>query len=160
MGSQGSNSLAELTTEIVIAYIGNNTVGWESVSKLITDIHAALSKAPALGPESPSEPQRPAVSIRRSLTPDAIVCLEDGKKFKSLRRHLWTDHGLTPEQYRAKWRLKPDYPMVAPNYAKARSDLAKSIGLGTKPAVPPARTEGEDGRSRKRRGRSRDKAAS
>jgi predicted transcriptional regulator len=143
MNTESSNSLAELTAEIVAAYVGSNTVSREDIPKLITDVHAALVNAPKLGSESAPETQEPAVSIRRSVTPDAIVCLEDGKKFKSLRRHLQSDHGLTPEQYRAKWNLKRDYPMVAPNYAKARSELAKSLGLGRKPSDEVAGRDGK-----------------
>jgi predicted transcriptional regulator len=160
MNTESSNALAELTAEIVAAYVGNNTVSREDVSKLITDVHAALAKVPELGSEPAPEPQEPAVPIRRSVTPDAIVCLEDGKKFKSLRRHLRNHHDMTPEEYRAKWSLRPDYPMVAPNYAKARSELAKSLGLGRKPTKAPAGKEGKGGQSVAQRKRSRTKATS
>jgi predicted transcriptional regulator len=157
MNTGSPNSLAELTAEIVAAYVGSNTVSREDIPNLITDVHAALANAPKLGSDSAPEPQEPAVSIRRSITPDAIICLEDGKKFKSLRRHLQSHHDLTPEQYRAKWNLRRDYPMVAPNYAKARSELAKSLGLGRKPLDEAAGRGGKapgNGRPRRPRAKS------
>jgi predicted transcriptional regulator len=125
-----NDALIELTAEIVAAYVSNNNVRREELAALIGDIHAALTKTPN-GTAAPEQaPQEPSVPVRKSVTPDHIFCLEDGKKFKSLKRHLRTDHNLTPQQYRAKWNLKPDYPMVAPNYAEARSNLAKNMGLG------------------------------
>ena len=127
--------IVQLTAEIVSAYVSNNNVRREDLPALIGDVHAALVRVPSGGQEPAPEPQDPAVPVRRSVTPDTIVCLEDGKKFKSLKRHLRTDHNMTPDEYRAKWGLKPDYPMVAPNYAQARSDLARSMGLGRKRAA-------------------------
>jgi predicted transcriptional regulator len=130
--------LLDLTTSIVSAYVAHNNLPAGELTALIASTHAALAK---LGgePEAPAAaPLVPAVPIRKSVTPDAIICLEDGKAFKSLKRHL-SKFGLTPDQYRAKWGLPSDYPMVAPNYAEARSALAKAIGLGRKPApVAPA----------------------
>lgn len=125
--------LLDLTTSIVAAYVSHNNVPAGELTALIANTHAALLR---LGsePEPPAAaPLVPAVPIRKSVTPDAIICLEDGKPFKSLKRHL-SKFGLTPDQYRAKWGLPSDYPMVAPNYAEARSALAKSIGLGRKTA--------------------------
>ena len=119
-----------LTASITSAYVGNNHLTTAELPALITSIHAALETA-AKGPiEKPVEGQVPAVPLKKSLTPDHIICLEDGKKFKSLKRHLRTTYDMTPEQYRSKWGLPVDYPMVAPNYAKTRSELAKSMGLG------------------------------
>lgn len=128
---QDTGDLLTLTADIVAAHVGNNSVAISDLSLLITNVHAALSglSHPA---EKPEEPLVPAVSIRSSVKPDYIVCLEDGKKLKMLRRHLMTHYGLTPEDYRAKWGLPADYPMVAPSYAEKRRVLAKEIGLGTK----------------------------
>ncbi len=128
------DNLIELTAEIVSAYVSNNSVASADISSLISDVHSALSKTANGAAEPAPEPQKPAVSVRKSITPDYIVCLEDGKKFKSLKRHLRTHYDLTPEEYREKWGLASDYPMVAPNYAKARSSLAKQMGLGQKRA--------------------------
>ena len=122
--------LLEMTADIVSAYVGNNTVAAETLPSLIASIHAALSGVTA-GPAEPEpEPKEPAVPIRKSINPDFLICLEDGRKFKSLKRHLRTKYDMSPEEYRTKWGLPKDYPMVAPNYAKARSELAKSMGLG------------------------------
>lgn len=125
-----NTELLELASDIVAAYVGNNAVVVNDLPQLIVDVHDALKKAAAGGAEVPAEPLKPAVPIRRSVTPDHIICLEDGQKFKSLKRHLRTHHDLTPEEYREKWGLPADYPMVAPNYAAARSALAKKMGLG------------------------------
>ncbi len=125
----GSNFI-ELTAGIVSAYVSNNSVAAGEIPNLINQVHGALLRVSSGQAEVPSEPLRPAVSVKRSITPDYIVCLEDGKKFKSLKRHLRTQYSITPEQYREKWGLPPDYPMVAPNYAAARSQLAKQMGLG------------------------------
>jgi len=130
---QEDDTIVQLTAEIVSAYVSNNTIRREDLPALIGDVHSALRQAPT-SVEQASEPQEPAVAVRRSVNPDYIVCLEDGKKFKSLKRHLRTDHDMSPEEYRAKWNLRSDYPMVAPNYAKARSELARSMGLGQKRA--------------------------
>ena len=124
--------LVELTAEIVSAYVSNNSINPAQLSELIGSVHAALQSGPSGAPESEAAPQEAAVSIRTSVKPDFIVCLEDGKRFKSLKRHLSTDHNLTPDQYRAKWNLKPGYPMVAPNYAASRSQFAKDRGFGRK----------------------------
>ncbi|WP_137389960.1 MucR family transcriptional regulator [Rhodoligotrophos defluvii] len=123
--------LAELTAEIVAAYVANNAVPSESLPGLIKDVYRALTGTLETEEKQVAE-LKPAVPLRRSVTPDYIVCLEDGKKFKSLKRHLRTQYNMTPEQYREKWGLPADYPMVAPNYAAARSDLAKKMGLGQK----------------------------
>jgi predicted transcriptional regulator len=132
--TEEQNNLIELTAEIVSAYVSNNNVGSGDLSSLIGDVHAALHKTAAGISEPEPEPLKPAVPLRKSVTPDYIICLEDGKKFKSLKRHLRTHYDLTPEEYREKWGLASDYPMVAPNYAKARSNLAKEMGLGQKRA--------------------------
>ncbi len=144
------DDLVQLTADIVSAYVSNNKVGSEELGKLIEEVHSALKRAPA-GKTPEPEPLVPAVPIRKSVTPDYIISLEDGRKFKSLKRHLQGTYGMTPDQYRAKWGLPRDYPMVAPNYAKARSDLAKRMGLGRK-AAPSANGASESGG---RRGRGR-----
>src|SRR5215207_1380827 len=120
----------ELTAEIVSAYVSNNPVPAADMPGLINQVHSALTRVSAGQVDVQPEPLKPAVSVKKSITPDYIVCLEDGKKFKSLKRHLRTQYNMTPEQYRDKWGLPPDYPMVAPNYAVARSQLAKKMGLG------------------------------
>jgi predicted transcriptional regulator len=126
-----SELLITLTSDIVAAHVSNNSVGVADVSTLIQNVHAALANLsqPAPAPEVKPEP---AVSVRSSIKPDYIICLEDGKKLKMLKRHLMTHYQMTPEDYRAKWGLPADYPMVAPNYAEQRRSLAKKIGLGTK----------------------------
>jgi len=124
--------LVELTTDIVSAYVSNNVLTAGDLPSLINEVHKALHVAVSQGGGPATPPQKPAVSPRRSITPDFIICLEDGKKFKSLKRHLRTHYDLTPEEYREKWGLARDYPMVAPNYAAARSKLAKNMGLGQK----------------------------
>ena len=120
----------EMTADIVSAYVGNNTVTASDLPSLIQSVHRALSGISSGAEAAEAAPKEPAVPIRRSITPDYLVCLEDGRKFKSLKRHLRTKYNMSPEEYRAKWGLPKDYPMVAPNYAKARSDLAKQMGLG------------------------------
>ncbi len=120
----------ELTAEIVSAYVSNNTVPAADIPALISQVHAALARVSGTSGDAPAEPLKPAVSVKKSITPEYLVCLEDGKKFKSLKRHLRTQYNITPEQYREKWGLGADYPMVAPNYAAARSQLAKQMGLG------------------------------
>ena len=124
------NEIVELAAEIVSAYVSNNTVVSSELPNVINDVYEALSRAAARGGQPVKEELRPAVPVKRSIAPDHIVCLEDGKKFKSLKRHLRTHYNLTPEEYREKWGLPHDYPMVAPNYAAARSALAKKMGLG------------------------------
>ena len=120
----------KLTADIVSAYVSNNSVPSVDLPGLINQVHSALSRVSSGHGESPSEPPKPAVSVKKSISPEFLVCLEDGKRFKSLKRHLRTQYNMTPEQYRDKWGLPPDYPMVAPNYAVARSQLAKKMGLG------------------------------
>ena len=129
-GGDHTTSFIELTANIVSAYVSNNPVPAADIPTLINQIHSALMQVSAGRADVAAEPLRPAVSIKKSVTPDHLVCLEDGKKFKSLRRHLRSQYNMTPEQYREKWGLPPDYPMVAPNYAAARSQLAKQMGLG------------------------------
>jgi len=128
----GSEGLIDLAADIVAAYVSKNTVSASELPNLIREVHTALEKVAREPGEQPAEPLRPAVPVRKSVMPDYIVCLEDGKKFKSLKRHLRTHYDLSPEQYREKWGLPHDYPMVAPSYARARSDLAKKMGLGQK----------------------------
>jgi len=122
--------IIDLTTEIVSAYVGHNTVAAAELPALIHQVFDALANATNGTGRRMPEKAEPAISIRKSITPDYLICLEDGKKFKSLKRHLRTHYNLGPEEYREKWRLPPDYPMVAPNYAQARSRLAKKMGLG------------------------------
>jgi predicted transcriptional regulator len=124
-------TLVTLTADIVSAHVSNNSVAVSDLPLLIQNVHGALSGLGTAAAE-PEVKQEPAVSIRSSIKPDYIVCLEDGKKLKMLKRHLMTHYQMTPEQYRAKWSLPADYPMVAPNYAEQRRTLAKKIGLGTK----------------------------
>ena len=126
-----SAALMRMTTEVVSAYVRNNSMAAAELTVVIRTVHDSLAALNGAETSKP-EPQRPAVSVRRSVQPDFLVCLEDGKKLKMLKRHLRTTYGMTPEEYRAKWGLAPDYPMVAPNYAKQRSDFAKKIGLGRK----------------------------
>ena len=125
-----NDNYIELTATIVSAYVSNNTVSAGDIPALINQVHAALNRVSGKTGDAPAEPLKPAVSVKKSITPEHIVCLEDGKKFKSLKRHLRTQYNMTPEQYREKWGLGADYPMVAPNYAAARSQLAKQMGLG------------------------------
>lgn len=126
------HSLAALTTEIVSAFVSNNSISATEIPGLIADIHTALAKVCSGYDHADAEPAKPKLPWKKTVTADYIVCLEDNKKFKSLKRHLKTHHDMTPEQYRAKHGLPADYPMVAPNYAQARSDLAKRMGLGTR----------------------------
>ena len=125
-----SQSYIELAADIVSAYVSNNSVPASELPALISDVHSALTRVSAGVSVAAVDAPRPAVPMKKSITSDYIVCLEDGKKFKSLKRHLRTQYGMTPEAYREKWGLPADYPMVAPNYAKARSQLAKEMGLG------------------------------
>lgn len=124
-------NLVEMTADIVSAYVSGNQIDATDLPALIRTVFAALRDVGDHPQVQEERAQEPAVPIKRSVMPDFIVCLEDGKKFKSLKRHLRTRYNMTPEEYRAKWGLAHDYPMVAPNYAKARSDLAKRMGLGT-----------------------------
>ena len=127
----GNSDVLGLTAQIVSAHVSNNSVAPDALPGLIQEVYRSLSGV-GKDPVQPDKPQ-PAVPVKKSVFPDHIVCLEDGKKLKMLKRHLKTSYNMTPEQYREKWQLPPDYPMVAPNYAKHRSSLAKKIGLGTKP---------------------------
>ena len=130
---QTTPNTIELAAEIVSAFVSNNPVPAAQLPALIGAVHDALTKvASGAVQPAPEEPKEPAVPIKRSVQPDYIICLEDGKRFKSLKRHLRTVYELTPDQYRAKWGLPADYPMVAPNYAAARSELAKQMGLGAR----------------------------
>lgn len=124
--------LIEKTTRIVEAYVAHNQVEIKDLPALINDVHAALGRVMQDAPIQERTELKPAVAKNKSIMPDYIVCLEDGKKFKSLKRHLRTHYQLSPEEYREKWGLPHDYPMVAPNYARARSELAKKMGLGTR----------------------------
>jgi predicted transcriptional regulator len=126
-----SNDLLVLTADIVAAHVANNSVAVQDLSQLIHQVYTALA---GVGEEAATkERPTPAVPVRRSITPDYIVCLDDGKKLKMLKRHLKTRYNRSPDEYRERWGLPADYPMVAPNYAKQRSELAKKIGLGTAP---------------------------
>ena len=139
------SELLALTAEIVAAHVGNNAVAGPDVAALIQSVFDTLGRLAADESVTAAE-QTPAVPIRRSVTDDHIVCLDCGKKLKMLKRHLMSDHGMTPEAYRAKWGLKPDYPMVASNYSAQRQALAKQFGLGRKPAPPPTAPEKPKGR--------------
>lgn len=130
MTDPAGKTYIDLTATIVSAYVSNNPMPASEIPALIGQIHAALLRVSSGRPEVPLEPTKPAVSLKKSMTADYLVCLEDGKRFKSLKRHLRTQYNMTPEQYREKWSLPADYPMVAPNYAVARSQLAKKMGLG------------------------------
>ena len=135
MSAAESNEIITLTSQIVAAYVERNNIQTTDLPALISSVHQSLAKL--VQPEAPAEPeveQKPAVPVKKSVTPEYIVCLEDGKKLKMLKRHLNTSYNLTPDEYRAKWGLPSDYPMVAPNYAKARSDLALKLGLGRRAA--------------------------
>ncbi len=134
--------MLRMTTEVVSAYVSNNMLPAAQLPEVINIVFKTLEGLNGAGAEALAEPQKPAVPIRRSVTPDYIVCLEDGKKLKMLKRHLRTAYNMTPDEYRAKWNLPPDYPMVAPNYAAQRSAFAKKIGLGRK--------SGQRGRGRRK----------
>lgn len=127
-----NETLIELTADVVAAYVSNNPVPVGELPGLIADVHAALGRVGNVVEAPPADKQKPAVNPKRSVHDDYIICLEDGKKFKSLKRHLMTHYNMTPDQYREKWALDASYPMVAPNYAAARSQLAKKMGLGRK----------------------------
>jgi predicted transcriptional regulator len=136
--AENNSDLLEMTSDIVSAFASNNQVATGDLPDLIRSVHATLtglSTGEAVMPEAaPAEPLVPAVPIKKSVTPDAIICLEDGKPFKTLKRHLMTAYGMTPAEYREKWNLPKDYPMVAPNYSAQRAATAKKIGLGRKPS--------------------------
>jgi predicted transcriptional regulator len=141
MGGPSTNNLIEITADVVSAYVNHNSISATDLPGLIADVHSSLValRSPA---EQPAPELKPAVPLRKSVTPDFIICLEDGKKFKSLKRHIQTQYGLTPAEYREKWGLPPDYPMVAPNYSATRSQLARENGLGRKPAPKIKRSGG------------------
>ncbi len=122
--------IIEMTADIVSAYVGANALNATDLPGLIQAVHRALASVSAAAEPAEAAPKEPAVPLKRSITPEFLICLEDGRKFKSLKRHLRTKYNMSPEDYRAKWDLPKDYPMVAPNYAKARSELAKQMGLG------------------------------
>jgi predicted transcriptional regulator len=128
---EDSEMLVTLTADIVAAHVSNNSVAISDIPLVIRSVHEALAGLSSTAEPEP-EPQQPAVSVRASVKPDYIVCLEDGKRLTMMRRYLMTNFGMTPDEYRAKWNLPKDYPMVAPNYAEKRRELAKQIGLGTK----------------------------
>ena len=131
-GTTDRSEILRMAVQIVAAYVGNNPVASDEVPEVINTVYNSLRSLDHFGVERGTEPPKPAVSIRQSVTPDYIVCLEDGKKLKMLKRHLRAVYDMTPEEYRTKWGLPPDYPMVAPNYAAKRSEFAKRIGLGRK----------------------------
>ncbi len=124
------DGVMRMTADVVAAYVSNNSVPTAQLADLINAVYTSLKGIGGRPPEPKVEPARPAVPIKRSITPDYLVCLEDGKKLKMLKRHLRSTYNMTPDEYRAKWNLPPDYPMVAPNYAEQRSAFAKQIGLG------------------------------
>jgi predicted transcriptional regulator len=135
--TEQSSDLLALTTEIVAAHVSNNSVAVGDLPQLINQVYHSLANIGSL-PAAPAERPQPAVPVRKSVHPDYIVCLEDGKKLKMLKRHLKTAYNMSPEAYRERWGLPSDYPMVAPNYARQRSRLAKEIGLGTRARRPRA----------------------
>ncbi|MER9176601.1 MucR family transcriptional regulator [Mesorhizobium sp. M0955] len=134
--AEPSADVLGMTADIVAAYVRNNPLPAFELGRIIADTFAAVSKLQTPSGPQPEERRAPVVPIKKSVTPDFIICLEDGKKFKSLKRHIGTHYDLTPDEYRAKWGLPADYPMVAPNYAAARSQLAKASGLGRKAVTP------------------------
>lgn len=135
MEEHDQSELLALTADIVSSHVSNNSVAVNDLPQLIQNVHSTLAGLAVATPE-PEEKLKPAVPVRQSIKPDYIVCLEDGRKLKMLKRHLMTAYGMTPEEYRAKWGLPADYPMVAPNYSAARRQLAKAIGLGRGGKVP------------------------
>jgi predicted transcriptional regulator len=134
MDDQSNSELVTLAAEIVCAYVSNNTVAAAELPDVIASVHSALARATGGAVAAPveREEQKPAISAKKSITNEYLICMEDGKKFKSLKRHIRTHYNLSPEEYREKWGLPHDYPMVAPAYAEARSALAKKMGLGTR----------------------------
>ncbi|MBE7201886.1 MAG: MucR family transcriptional regulator [Parafilimonas terrae] len=142
--SESDLELVEMAAEIVSAYVRNNSVPASELPQLLQSVHSSLGKiVKGPEPEPVKEAPQPKVSVKKSVTDDFIICLEDGKHFKSLKRHLQSEHGMTPQEYRAKWNLPKDYPMVAPAYANARSSLAKSLGLGRKSGADAVAAEAE-----------------
>ena len=139
------NCMVEMTATIVSSYVKGNSVSADELPGLIKSVYAALSSSSQDTGKSSAEPLVPAVGPKKSIMPDYLICLEDGKSFRSLRRHLSTHHSLTPDQYRARWGLPLDYPMVAPNYAATRSRLAKQMGLGSRSTAPRRRRASRSG---------------
>src|SRR3954454_771648 len=139
MSDQAGADVLGLTAQIVSAHVSSNQIGTDALPSLIQSVYRSLSGAGNAAEKAETPAREPAVPIKKSVFPDYIICLDDGKKLKMLKRHLQTSYGLTPDAYRAKWGLSREYPMVAPNYAAVRSGLAKQIGLGRKPASDPAR---------------------
>ncbi|MCC6468658.1 MAG: MucR family transcriptional regulator [Alphaproteobacteria bacterium] len=133
------SEILRMTAEVVASYLGNNMLPSAQIPDVINTVYGALTGINTGGGDSKSEPQKPAVPLKKSIAPDYIICLEDGKKLKMLKRHLRTTYGLTPDEYRTKWGLPADYPMVAPNYAAQRSAFAKKIGLGRTAGKPRGR---------------------
>ena len=129
------NDILRMAVDVVAAYLAKNPLPANQIPEILQSVYSSLNQIDGPPMEVKVEAPRPAVPIKRSVTPDYIVCLEDGKKLKMLKRHLRTTYNMTPDEYRAKWQLAPDYPMVAPNYANQRSEFAKKIGLGRKPAA-------------------------
>lgn len=153
-----NESKLELTAAIVSAYVSKNSVPMANLSELVSSVHASLDRLSTKA-EQPAPPQTPAVPIKKSITPEYLISLEDGRKFKSLKRHLSTHYGMTPEQYRQKWSLPADYPMVAPNYAAKRSALARTMGLGRKAEEAPVEpVQAEEAPARKPRAPRKPKA--
>lgn len=144
---QDNEQLVTLTADIVAAHVSNNSVPLTEIAGLIAQVHGALAALGSAAPEEPARPE-PAVSIRASVKPDYIVCLEDGKKMKMLKRHLMTHYNMTPADYRARWDLPADYPMVAPSYVEKRRAIAKAIGLGRKPGQKVNKASGKPGRKK------------
>ena len=136
MGKESEEDILKLVTEIVAAYVSKNPVAASELPGIIKNVHATLGGFSARAPEGGTAPRPPAVPVKKSITPDHIVCLEDGKKLKMLKRYLRSRYKMSPDEYRARWNLAPDYPMVAPNYAARRSEFAKKIGLGKGNSAP------------------------
>lgn len=146
-----NDGLTEIAAEIVAAYVAHNALSSADLPKMIADVYAALLGLSPISPAEPvEEPLKPAVPVRKSITPDYLICLEDGRKFKSLKRHLSSKFGLSPDQYREKWNLPANYPMVAPNYSATRSSLARENGLGRKSEPVPATAAEPAGLGRRR----------
>ena len=133
------DDLLRMTADVVAAYVSNNTLATAQLADVINAVYKSLRGLEGQISDLPNEPLKPAVPVRKSITPDYLICLEDGKKLKMLKRHLMTHYNMTPDEYRQKWGLNADYPMVAPNYAEQRRALAKKIGLGTKRKRAPAK---------------------
>jgi predicted transcriptional regulator len=140
--SASEAGLTRLTADVVAAYVSNNAVPAGQLADLIRSVHSSLSGLTVVPAEAKAEPLKPAIAVRKSINPDYLVCLEDGKKLKMLKRHLRSTYNMTPDAYRAKWNLPADYPMVAPNYAQQRSEFAKQIGLGRKSGRSRRRAKG------------------